>query len=718
KFEYYDFATNSWSQVDFTKLDFNDEGTYQFLYSMVGAGDEFYCLIPGKNDTLYLCTYSTTSNSWIYVNLLPASFSSGEVLGVREDKLVIGLGFNSGAEGSRNFYQVFPDTGNCGQRLEEMSDETYFGQSGGEYLTSGNTQILVGINDGMAAGAVELFLKKTGLPCKEPTVFDGTSTWTPSATNFFAYDGGTTSDGDGDLGLDRNQIFSGAYGAVDGGFILVGPSRGLNTDDVVDTWVYDVSSDKYASLTDDEGKNLSVDPQRLVAQTATTHDNTFYVMGFSHCYNKLIMKKIALDEHGLTHTDSTTRLARESESPVTNKTAFGGVWLDDESNGLYVKGEDGKLTHTGATEDNFALAFDKDTNTITMKDLELDDLYTERSISFPSAISSIQTLNIKLVGDNKISIPHIDPAPMPINKTCAIYSKQDINISGSGNLQVDSGDRGACSCAISCGGDINFNCSGNLSILAQQFDLRSAALARLLECGVYAMQTHGNVNVLQGSVLAKAGDCNPVYPAEQISTKLHESVAIDCAVLSVCNNAVLDAKCGNVTGSGVCNSIAIRTSNAPLFSECTVTTSVGGAPTPHIDPGHLTTLDYFDVDLSFEDAPATGTLIRAAYTLAPVCAEGFEAKAWFGADEASALEAGQKSLADLGASLDSAYTKVVGSPIVIPPGPDPNPDPIDDDVVGGSPTETGDWYCTLCTTLTCQLVQNISGIFCTIFLVL
>ncbi|MCQ2752417.1 MAG: S8 family serine peptidase, partial [Coriobacteriales bacterium] len=44
KFEYYDFATNNWSQVDFPNLNFNDEGTYQFLYSMVGAGDEFYCL--------------------------------------------------------------------------------------------------------------------------------------------------------------------------------------------------------------------------------------------------------------------------------------------------------------------------------------------------------------------------------------------------------------------------------------------------------------------------------------------------------------------------------------------------------------------------------------------------------------------------------------------------------------------------------------------------
>lgn len=535
--EFYSFAEKKWSQIECPEGIKADEVAFECCYSIVGAADEFYMLMKDKEQE-HLLTYSTSENKWLYDKKLPkpfyeitASFGGGQVLGLidGDDGATLCVSFGECNEKDTGIYEIFPDTGHVGEKLSDTEGIFAGNNWGGVHLVSGDTQIIAGINEGEIGRILEQLLGKRGAPCDNPAVLkDGK--WEKSAVNFFdASAEKGTSDGRGGKGLDSDQVFVGAYGAIDGGFIMAGPARDINGENMTDTWIYDMESDSY------EGLPCRVNPVKVLSPAGVTHDGKFYVMGADGSRGgKLFLKSLDLKALGRTSTDCAHAAKRESGNKYI--TAIGENWLDGEKGGYYVKGEDGVLTHEGASPDNYCVRYEPDLNRVTLNSFEYEGLQMGRRTECPAALVSNKDLTIELKGSSVLRTSEKDRAD--IWRASGVYCTGNMTFTGNGNAEIYSGDDTITDFGVYASGNIRFSGTGSITITAEKPDE-----TKLM---IYVEQPIQTTGIFAESVITGCG-------------------------------ASLKAVSGDAEGEGDTSSIAILTEEAPVIGPGTVTTVSGKA---------------------------------------------------------------------------------------------------------------------------------------------
>ena len=300
--QYYSFSTGEWSKVSLNLLgeDANlDIGTNEQFASIVGSGHKFYFLATtywdalrnsaGTYERLYgysnLITFETSSNSCKQENVVKVddayNVCSALALGAN-DRLYVALGT---MRNDTRIRELNPKSG----KLEVVSNmgslpESYLTNraGAGSFLISGNTQVIVGARPVLDA---ILYDSPVGGASLRASIRKGNSTWNMvNADILDCVDGG--------MEYAQNELA--AYGALDQGFIMTGPAKNVGTENMVDTWYYDASTNSYEELP------ARVDPERLRAQAGVSYGGRFYVMGNSHSRgNKLFLKYLKLNDFGL-----------------------------------------------------------------------------------------------------------------------------------------------------------------------------------------------------------------------------------------------------------------------------------------------------------------------------------------------------------------------------------------------------------------------------------
>lgn len=666
--EFYSFGSKTWSQIQQPEGIKIQAFNMECNFSLVGGKDQFYLLCTEADGSIYLLTYSTSENKWLYKVKLGGNHGAGEFLGLdKNGKLCIGGGVYSSAE--PDISQIYPDTGFCSETHTTLPED-YQGLSGGDYLISGDMQILAGINLGSTGRSMESITHEIGSPVENPAILsDGE--WKIQNTPFYSTDA-PSEDGSGNAGLDHQQMYIAAYGALDSGFIMTGPARDIGKTTMVDTWIYDAGSDKYKAL------DARVDAMRLKMQAGVCRNGKFYVMGQSVVTGETFFKCLDLSEYDVTTTDNSVNAKLEATNPCV--TALGTTWLnDDDGNGYYIKDEEGHLTKDGANQANYEVAFDSEKNKITLRNADICDMQNSRSADERCAIYSKKDLNLELVGDNKVSIPYVEEFFVPVS-IIGVYCKGDINIFGSGSLDVKSGTRARNNYAIYSEKTVNFNSTGEINCTGQLGTVNALKVLVQDKIAAYGVVAKEDVNINSGKVTITAESVTPVF-STTLSPKaaLHESVGIDANEAKVSGNAELTVRSGDVTAFKEkisapdavtlssegdspywkMNSIAIRTKKPAEIGSSKVTTYVGKLS------------DYDNGEIVSDGT--YGNLNRG-FSQAPVLTKDVTAKVWYGKDKSSADAAGAQQFSKLSSNLTEKYIHIEAA-----------------DIGGGSdPIKTGD----------------------------
>lgn len=649
-FEFYSFGTGNWEQIPLPEETEIDQNYLQLNYSLVGGKDQFYLLAPVKKEDgtsrLHLMTYSTSEKRWIYNAELHEYNKAGAFLGIDKDgKLYIAGGLEGISESGIS--QIYPDTGNCTLIVANLPEGVAM-FSGGDYLISGDTQILAGLSHQM----LNVFMK--GGPALPPYVLkDGV--WSQQTTPFYDADE-ETEDGLGGAGLDKGQVHTGAYGALDSGFIFAGPARGIGTTNMVDTWIYNAANDTYTAL------EARVDTRKVANITGTCHDGKFYIMGRSGVTGDVFFKSLDLAKAGVVSTDNV--INAETEPANYYLTGIGSTWFNEQGEGYFIVDESGNLTKEGASLSHYDVAYDSASNKITFNnlDIKMNNIGT-RASGKHALIYSDRNLIIELKGASSISGNTADA--LTNNKSFGIYCKGDITFTGDGNLDLKSGVFGKENVGIYSEKSITFNHKGSINIsgnmkterLIDFLQMSLQAYSEItnapsqpirLNTGTYGIFAKGKVDIERGKVNVLADSLlwdSSVEVGENVELSF-ESIGIDANDVSVSGDSGLTVRSGDVSAEGGLQSIGIRTKEPVKISESEISILVGKLS------------DSSKEELA-GDAENTGN--SKNFTVLPILTDGIKASIWFGNNEKEALEAGEKPFNKISENLGKPYLLIKAS---------------------------------------------------------
>ncbi len=628
--EFYSFATKKWEQISLP------DGIHMSLfptpdvYSLVGGKDQFYLLVS-DNTKHKLLTYSTSEKKWLYSVSVTDNLEANSFLGIdNKGKLYIAGGMGSLTE--TGVMQIYPDTGCC-SLMESELPEDYRGLAGGEYLISGDMKILAGLNPGVWAAMFES-PDTYGLPANNPLVYtDGK--WQAQKTPF--YDNvGNTSDGLGGAGLDHNQCYLGAYGALDSGFILAGPARNIDKTDMVDTWIYDAKADTYLAL------DARVSGRRLEMQAGACRKGKFYVMGRDALNGNLIFKSLNLSDYNVTTTDNNMNAELDETSPCV--TCVGSTWLDDKDGGYYVLDAEGKLTKAGADSQNYSVKYNSDDNKITLRNVAVSGMQCSKTAYKKSTVYSNKDLIVETMGNSSVTST-IDSIDDPLSKALffaisekyAVYCRGNITFTGDGNLVIDSGNHCQQNIAVASEQSIEFDSNGKLEIFAdglpKETNLNGMTIDTIAAYGVCGK----NVYINSGEVNVNADSVTHYCPSKV------ESIGINADSVTVLGAADLTVKSGDVSGTVKLSSVAIETREPVYIGECNITTSVGKL------------VDFETKDILSEKE---GMYKNRGFENAPVIMPCVDVGILYGDDKNSAEAAGYKNFDLLYTNLAQKYIHI------------------------------------------------------------
>lgn len=259
--EAYDTESQAWRKVDLPSEKIIGYGL-PYLYQMAGGKDKLYLLYSegdASSSGVFIGTFDPQTNNWKSVK---TALNGTETLAVYGDKLLV-----IGGDDSANAYQATktvcilnPTNGEIEGSLPDLPE----GRSGARAYTSGNTLVLVG---GYSSAIGNLIKPTETTTYTNTMVYDG-KTWTNNGDSYF-------SNAATNPNFDASQTLDFAIGAVDGGLIVTGPVKNLNTEGMQDTWNFDART---AALTGDTSQ--------LYCTTKTTQnvgaslDGQFYALGF------------------------------------------------------------------------------------------------------------------------------------------------------------------------------------------------------------------------------------------------------------------------------------------------------------------------------------------------------------------------------------------------------------------------------------------------------
>ena len=123
---------------------------------------------------------------------------------------------------------------------------------------------------------------------------------------------------------------------------------------------------------------------------------------------------------------------------VVNQVWAGG---EDISAGGYWKNSDGGITAEGASQDDYNVAYDKDTATLTLKDANLTKFTYDSKKGYAAAVYADDALNVVLVGDNTLDATYTRKDSGASFDSYMIYyalsAKKNLTISGDGSLKAN-----------------------------------------------------------------------------------------------------------------------------------------------------------------------------------------------------------------------------------------------------------------------------------------
>lgn len=259
--EIYDIQNDTWE-----KLDLPDNhmmaSFYEGFYSMAGGKSKLYLLytkIEGEQEDICLGTYDTEKKTWTSVNVSD-NLSGMETLVVYRDQLLAIGGEvqdeESGIFGSSQKVQVLdPVTGEVTGNLPDLPQ----GRSAASASASGKMLVVaLGYDSYMA-----YLMGEESTQFENILVYDGEK-WKESSVDFF---------GAANEAFDTKQTLNYALTATDEGMMVTGPVKRLGTEQMADTWRYDVRSDSWSSADD-----ILYHGTKTTLNVGAAAGNQFYVL--------------------------------------------------------------------------------------------------------------------------------------------------------------------------------------------------------------------------------------------------------------------------------------------------------------------------------------------------------------------------------------------------------------------------------------------------------
>lgn len=272
-FEIYDIASDTWEQVAVP-------GGYQRLISLTGALTKFYASFVSEDGQMTLGIYNPAEKSW---QMIASNMKTDAALTVYNNQLIAVGGYDKAAMKSVSDVQIInPDNGQVMGALPSMPQDRY----NVEAMSSGSRLIVSG---GMTADWSHLDTQAEAIAENGGLV---------THSSMLVYDGNTWSEEiGGDFLTKSNEIFDQtqtinyALGATSKSLIAAGPTSGLGTTAMIDTWELDLASGKWSGRDD-----VLYSQSKTTKNTGTAYRNNFYVLSYTgRTKDPLIMRALAVE---------------------------------------------------------------------------------------------------------------------------------------------------------------------------------------------------------------------------------------------------------------------------------------------------------------------------------------------------------------------------------------------------------------------------------------